>query len=101
MKKNDIFKIKTPNGVEITAIVVSKIVSFSEHNSVGDEYITHFYLAYSQNRLFTCYNEVSLTYYGNEKGEIIKEMSSSKLGFQKEVCNYCVIPELDKLLENE
>lgn len=93
MKKNDIFKIKTPNGVEVKAVILSKVCSFSEHNSVGDEYITHFYLAYSQNRLFICIRE-----YGDYEEYNLENI---KPKFCREVCDYCIIPELDKLLENE
>ena len=48
MKKNDIFTFTTPNGVEVTAVVLhqTNYTKCSEHYSYNE------YLCYSQNRLF-------------------------------------------------
>lgn len=71
MKPRDIFTIKTPNGVEIKAVIVN--VLSKEYND---------YIAYSQNRLF-----------------IVRNTEGTELRFIKTVVNYCIIPELDDLLD--
>ena len=93
MKAKDVFEIKTPNGEVIKAVVVSKVCTFSEFNSVGDEYITRFYLAYSQNRLFICIEE-----YGDFE-DYTENQGKVKPEFCRVVCDYCVIPDLDDLLK--
>lgn len=86
MKKNDIFNFTTPNGVEITAVVVEELNSnYSEkYNNVTKEW-----LCYSQNRLFTYYEQFEL---GN--GKLIKSW------YGKVLVDYAILPEYDSLLES-
>ena len=73
MKKNDIFTFTTPNGVEVTAIVVSII---------RDDRDDKWYLCYAQNRLFDY--------------RII-------VGFDHPITNiwvdYAILPDYDNMLE--
>lgn len=101
MKKNDIFQIKTPNGVEIEAVIASILSKEYDDYFEGDK--AHFvYIAYSQNRLFLV-QSIEYTYYTqNENGEIVDtKVEETELQFVKTIVDYCIIPELDKLLENE
>lgn len=69
MKPRDVFMIKTPNGVEIKAIIVN--IFNKEYND---------YVAYSQNRLF-----------------IVRNTEGTELKFIKTIVDYCIIPEFDSL----
>ena len=82
MKKNDIFTFIAPNGVEVTAAVVDCILS-SEYREC--------YLCYGQNRLFnySIYYDVD-----RETGQLIVDEEV----YERVVCDYCIIPELDTLL---
>lgn len=80
MKKNDIFTFTTPNGVEITAIVIC-ILHKDETSTLQQ------YLCYAQNRLFTCYTGTNY-----ENGKQFKMCGNV-------VVDYAILPDYDKALE--
>ena len=51
MKKNEVFKFTTPNGVKVTAVVVDVLEPITEHTFDETLVITK-HLCYAQNRLF-------------------------------------------------
>ena len=81
MKKKDVFKCTTPNGVEVTAAVVDCTCS-SDYREC--------YLCYAQNRLF------NYTIYHDFDWETGQPMTDEV--YEGVVCEYCIIPELDTLL---
>ena len=87
MKKNDVFTFTAPNGVKVIGIVIyrRKLETFVN-------YIRYEYVAYAQNRLFTCTQMVRV---------IDKEnYNDCTIEFEKVLVEYCVIPEYDDKLAN-
>ena len=72
MKRNDIFTFTAPNGVEVTAVVVS---------TLRDDRDDKWYLCYAQNRLFD-----------------YRVLSGIEHPLINTWVDYAVIPEYDKLL---
>ena len=81
MNKNDIFTFTTPNGVEITAVVVC-LLNKSEYSTLQQ------YLCYTQNRLFTCYTGIN--YEDNKQFRMCGNV----------VVDYAILPDYDKMLED-
>ena len=79
MKKNDIFTFTAPNGVEVTAVVLS--VLFVNHRS-GHVYYSE-YLCYAQNRLI-----------------VIHEDKQSVLTLKETIADYAILPDYDSMLED-
>ena len=91
MKKNDIFTFTAPNGVEVTAVVLSVSKQFNnEPHTIQCEYV-----CYSQNRLFTCKNIVSISYPDIEKCEYCDR----KIEYGEVIVDYAVLPDYDAMLE--
>ena len=95
MRRKEKFNI-TINDIPIEAIVLASI--HFEELSNGDTYIA--YLAYAQNRLFTCFTTTSEEdIIDEETGEYVDtEYTTSEPAFIECICDYCVMPEFDKLL---
>ena len=81
MKKNDIFTFTSPNGVEVTAIVIA-IISSSRYQTIA--------LCYAQNRLFTFYEHIA---YDVESGEAESDYSYGEI-----LVEYAVLPDYDEFL---
>lgn len=79
MKKNDIFTFKTPNRVEITAVVVG--TTGIQEDYFGRQFLNH--VCYAQNRMFTYYEWIDIEQ--KMYGEILVD--------------YCILPDYDDLLE--
>lgn len=79
MEKNQIFEFTAPNGALVTGIVVYVIYDWDFDGYL----IGHNYIVYAQNRLVFYRENVEKTIW--ELGEVLVD--------------YCVIPELDTLLE--
>lgn len=90
MEKNDIFTFTAPNGVEVTAVMINRYDNayyVQEENKVKADKII---LAYAQNRLVLLKDDrvwLNGKYFGN-------------LVQVRILVDYCIIPELDELLEN-
>jgi hypothetical protein len=87
MNKNDIFKFKAPNGVEVTAIVIAIMGSTEDFSGVYSVY-TH-YLCYAQRRLFKYTEESFMTECG---------IVTNFIGYDLLV-DYAILPEYDELLK--
>lgn len=83
MKKNDVFALTAPNGVEVTGVVTA-IISSTKYQTVA--------LCYAQNRLFTFYEHIA---YDVESGEAESDYSYGEI-----LVDYAVLPDYDKLLED-
>lgn len=89
MEKNDIFTFTAPNGAEVTAVVINKYDSAYFVQEESKWKASKMILAYAQNRLILLEdNRIWLNgkYFGN-------------LVQARILVDYCVIPELDELLE--
>ena len=86
MKKYDIFTFKTPNGVEVPAIVLH--VTLNEKTSGLSSYTE--YLCYAQNRLF-----IASAYTVYDEGKY-KELEATQ---ECIVVHYAILPEFDDMLE--
>lgn len=86
MKKNDVFTFTASNGTEVTGIVIyrRKLQNFVN-------YIQYEYVAYAQNRLFTC----------TQMERIIdkENYSTCPIEYGHILVDYCIIPKYDKMLE--
>ena len=82
MKRNDVFKFTAPNGVKVTGIVAAIL---------RDDKYQKWWLCYAQNRLFNYWCHSQRDY---ETGEL-----ESTYSYGGVVVDYCIIPELDKILE--
>lgn len=83
MKKNDIFTLTTPNGVEVTGVCINE-VGFAVHLSTA----TTTYLCYAQNRLFTwLIKEHTLNHSIHEE-------------YGKILVDYAILPDYDALLKS-
>ena len=93
MKKNDIFTFTAPNGVEVTAVVISTVDATLPCKT--DRYWTErrmLYICYGQNRLFTMTTKI--------EGKIFcKEVGNPEYG--EIIVDYCIIPEYDEMLKTE
>ncbi len=87
MKKNDIFTFKAPNGAEVTAVVIYKRKLMKDFVN----YVQYEYVAYAQNRLFTC----------TQMERVIdrENYNACPIEYGHVLVEYCVIPEYDELLE--
>ena len=87
MKKNDIFIFKAPNGAEVTAVVIYKRKLMKDFVN----YVQYEYVAYAQNRLFTC----------TQMERVIdrENYNACPIEYGHVLVEYCVIPEYDELLE--
>ena len=93
MKKNDIFTFTAPNGVEVTAVVVTELSS--SYNEDYDSIYKEF-LCYSQNRLFS-YAET----YQRENAFTPEERTQITESVYGEVLvDYAILPDYDSLLDN-
>ena len=77
MTENEVYSLITPNLVEVKAVAIKRVATRSLFDT---------WLMYSQNRLFTVteYEDVDGKHY--QYGII--------------VCDYCVIPQADSIIEN-
>lgn len=95
MKK---IKILTPNGVEIKAIVIRE----GYDSQIEPDYVCRTGIAYGQNRLFSFYSETRCDIeFCDATGEIEIEWREEELSFGEILCDYVIIPELDKELAFE
>lgn len=84
MKKNDVFTFTTPDGVELTAVVIDLIST-----EVAIRTIIYRWICYAQNRIFIYiglkdrWNNNAITY-----------------KYNRIIAEYAVIPELDSILED-
>ena len=85
MKRGDIFTFTAPNGVEVTAVVIARVV-----HEVSYKWATERFVCYAQNRLFT-YEEFHCIY------EFMKEEPKSKYG--EVIVDYAVLPDYDAMLD--
>ena len=86
MRKGEIFTLTAPNGVEVTAVVLSV-----EHvHQQEDDTLLCSYLCYAQNRIFWL-----SSYYGDVDGET-KEWDLIPM---RTVVDYAVLPDYDAMLE--
>ena len=87
MKKNDIFTFTAPNGVGVTGVIIHKRIL----NKDFVNYIKFEYIAYAQNRLFTC----------TQMERIIdkENYAPCPIEYGKVLIDYCVIPFYDGVLE--
>ena len=108
MKKNEIFTFTAPNGVEVTAIVVDELNSYTIDYTDCTSFT---YLCYAQNRLFTfivekCYVDISDVVIENYKSihpevEIKnKYWEEVERNFGKVIVDHAILPKYDKLLED-
>lgn len=90
MNKNDVFTFTTPNGVEVTGVVINLYDNAyyvqKESKVSADKMI----LAYAQNRLVLLKDD-RLWLNGKYFGNLVQA---------RILVDYCVIPELDEILEN-
>ena len=91
MKKNDVFTFTAPNGAKVTGVVVNLLSSSIEEGKC-DYFEYRTWLCYAQNRLFS-YNEAYGSKWPNEPEETLWAR------FGNTLVDYCIIPELDDLLE--
>lgn len=82
MKKNDVFTFTTPNGVEVTAVVLESIFQGSCKSTL---------ICYAQNRIFTYIEEECLKFEGTAEWK--KEYSYGKV-----IVDYCILPDYDEML---
>lgn len=101
MEPKQVFKVMTPNGVEITAVAVD----FISQNYIEDldPVVINYYLCYSQNRLFTVEEFVTQSW-DVELNEAdvpvnVVEMVTTEIKYDKIVVDYVVLPEYDQILE--
>ena len=90
MKKNDVFTFTAPNGVEVTAVVIS-VVDATLPCKI-DRYWTErrmLYICYGQNRLFTMTTKIEGTLFW-------KEVGNPEYG--EVIVDYAVLPDYDELL---
>ena len=87
MKKNDIFTFTAPNGVEVTGVVIYKRILNKEFVN----YIKFEYIAYAQNRLFTC----------TQMERIIDKESynACPIEYGHVLVDYAILPDYDEMLE--
>lgn len=90
MEKNTIYEITTPNGVRIDAVCISEYTI-----TISKNITKQIAICYGQNRLFE-YTILSnyLFIDGHYKWDIVDHRMGDI------ICDYCVIPELDEILEN-
>ena len=86
MKKNDIFTFTAPNGVKVTAVVLSKVA-----HEVNYKWAVSRFLCYSQNRLFTY--QVSECIWEHMQEE-------PKYEYGEVIADYAILPDYDSLLDN-
>ena len=92
MKKNDVFTFTTPNGAEVTGVIVELLDSSVEEGSC-DYYEYRTWLCYAQNRIFI-YNEAYGSKYPGEPEETLWTR------FNRTLVEYCILPEQNKILED-
>lgn len=87
MKKNDIFTFKAPNGAEVAAVVIYKRKLMKDFVN----YVQYEYVAYAQNRLFTC----------TQMERVIdrENYNACPIEYGHVLVDYCIIPKYDELLE--
>ena len=86
MKKNDVFTFTAPNGVEVTGVVIYKRILNKEFVN----YIKFEYIAYAQNRLFTCTQMERIRDRGN--------YASCPIEYGKILVDYAILPDYDEML---
>ena len=86
MKKNDVFTFTAPNGVEVTAVVIYK----RNLNRNFPNYVQYEYIAYAQNRLFTC----------TQMERVIdrENYNPSPIEYGHILVEYAILPDYDELL---
>ena len=77
MTENEVYSLITPNLVEVKAVAIKRVAARSLFDT---------WLMYSQNRLFT------VTEY--------EDVDGKHYNYGIIVCNYCVIPQADSIIEN-
>lgn len=92
MKKNDVFTFTTPNGVEVTAVVINELST--DYRELTDT-IVKVWLCYAQNRLFTYFEEI------RRKNACTPEEEESviKTWYGTVIVDYCILPDFDAMLE--
>ena len=88
MKKNDIFTFTASNGEEVTGVVVYK----RKLNKDFVNYVQYEYIAYAQNRLFTC-----------TQMERVVDKENYNIPFVKYghvLVDYAILPDYDRMLED-
>ena len=88
MKKNDVFTFTAPNGEEVTAVIVYK----RKLNRDFVNYIQYEYVAYAQNRLFTC----------TQMERVIdkENYNTPSVEYGHVLVDYAILPDYDRLLED-
>lgn len=90
MEKNDVFKFTAPNGVEAYGVAIAKV---SWRPSPEWDYESPYgittWLCYSQRRLFTFIEDFCCLSDGERRNYY----------FGETLVDYCIIPELDSLLD--
>ena len=86
MKRNDIFTFIAPNGEEVTGVIIYKRIL----NKDFVNYIKFEYIAYAQNRLFTC----------TQMERIVdkENYASCPIEYGKVLVEYAILPDYDELL---
>ena len=88
MKKNDIFTFITPNGEEVTAVVLAILRVYTTDK---EKTFICVYLCYAQNRIFKV-----VSYYGEIDGET-KEWDFS---IESVIAENAMLPDYDRMLED-
>ena len=85
MKKNDVFTFTAPNGADVIGIVIyrRKLQNFVN-------YVQYEYVAYAQNRLFTCTQM--------ERVMDRESYNACPIEYGHILVDYCDIPEFDDIL---
>lgn len=86
MKKNEIFTFTTPNGVEVTAVVIDKLEQ--TNGSFTDTLI-----CYGENKLFTYIQH-------EHAGWDTKWKSVMEYKYGKVLVDYAILPDYDNMLES-
>ena len=107
MERNEVFSIKVPNGNTVKAVIVQKIseecvgripiVDDNDNDTGTKTGYNVLYLAYSQNRLFSCHQFVE-DYIIN--GQTTRVLTNDTVEYVEELVSFCTIPELDTILIN-
>jgi hypothetical protein len=97
MKKNDVFTFTAPNGVEVTAVALYQFKAVDTYHgySIG-------WICYAQNRIITIWEKfhfIEVPLNPPINGATYKQEEEVSLEFGKVIVEYCIIPELDELLE--
>jgi hypothetical protein len=86
MKKNDVFTFTAPNGAEVTGVVIyrRKLQNFVN-------YVQYEYVAYAQNRLFTC----------TQMERVIdrENYNACPIEYGHVLVDYAILPDYDAMLD--